>query len=273
MSTELLSTSEQPRTSTLMRPVSSRIAAIQKSIVIPKNKIDIETKPLPTIPNPKPSTSNNIQVYKDDENIYEELNPSNEDYDYFTDSDFDTTDEEDEEEATQSVRNKLNSYYECGDAVDGKDDPRKMLQKVLLIGVQKDRINNREVVKQDPTEGDRYDIPASESAESVDVAGLLIQLRTLERKVEELKKNNELLISQNNRLQEENAKLRRNITTSGTSQSKNTLPILDMKNSNSRQIIAQLERTTYENNQPFRLDYEQRKNVKETLRFFESIQR
>lgn len=306
--TLLHSISEQPTPSasykpTIKRNVSSRIAALQKSVVIPGNKPDIETKPLPPIPRPSSSTSNNRKVYEDDENIYEELNlgeADQQDDEYFTDSDFDTTDDEDDENCVEAAQYKFNEHYESGD---GEVDPRTMLQRVLLLGVQKEveRLpieNNNEVHKTNtchfpavppkpikeevyavsvsnfssPAPKDRsssvsYEICGESSVQVVDVADLMSQLKVLEQKVENLRRNNDLLTNQNNLLRKENVRLK-NYNTTKELPSATT----SCAESNSQQKITDVEPNSFECTSPFLNKLGQRRNLRESVMFFESIQ-
>uniref|UniRef100_T1H5D4 Uncharacterized protein n=1 Tax=Megaselia scalaris TaxID=36166 RepID=T1H5D4_MEGSC len=166
------SISVQPSTSsnpTLNRNISERIVALQKQVVVPKPvvvqnqaviqkqfvgskpKIDIESKPLPPIP--VASNNNNRQVYEDDENIYEELEPRPEyDDEYFSDSDFDSTDYEDDiDSASESTKNatkeEFKRQYESNSF---QDDPLRNLQKVLLTGKQASSSQNNVIKREVP---------------------------------------------------------------------------------------------------------------------------
>lgn len=275
--------------STLKRQVSSRIADIHKIIILTNNKTDFDTKQLPPIP----TATNNRPVYGNEENIYEELNPveepNDQDYDYFTDSDFDTTDDEDDDEA---VKDKLNSCYEGADLVDSQRDPRLMLQKVLLLGVQKQKMhfpsqNNCEGSRSELNKQERYDVTVSNAAASsillrtenlvkynqepstdkINVSSLIMQIKALEKRVIDLTKQNECLDNRNIRLQKENETLKMNMTTTvmTTETSKNLT--LD-----SRQRISRKESMGFKSRSPSFNENWQPKNLKETIMFFESIQ-
>lgn len=310
--TLLHSISEQPikaapSTPTLKRNVSSRIAALQKAVVIPRNKLDIETKPLPPIPNP--STSNNRQVYEDDDNIYEELDHvgnSQEDDEYFTDSDFDTTDDEYDEAAeieAVAAKDKFKRYYEGGDFADGESDPRAMLQKVLVNGIRKgvpetgtgttpETSHSQRQPERIPEEA--YDIPvvnnlrmsqtSNESRSSnvnefyedvygdpginvIDVAELMSQIQLLKEKVDKLERANVELNNQNQKLLAENAKLKNTKNKPPTDPKPNYV-----NGGHSMRPIVENKRFENESS-PFLNENGQRKNLRDSVAFFESIQK
>ncbi|KAL5291033.1 HIP1.2 family protein [Megaselia abdita] len=303
--TLLHSISEQPipstpSTPTLRRNVSSRIAALQKTVIIPRNKIDVESKPLPPIPSSKPSTSNNRQVYESDENIYEELNPVTYDDEYFTDSDFDTTDDDEDEE--EAAKYKFNHHYESSDLENEETDPRAMLQRVLLLGVQKEAksppVQNHKssnfLRTTQTVEEETYEIPevkktpppspktvieeGSEKSsfgdfhiepciEIVDVASLMRQIKSLEHKVEILRRNNDLLTNENRLLQNENTKLKAKPKPGAIE----TPSIFYEERNNNGQAVSNFENSGKERPSPFLNENGKPKNLRESVMFFESL--